>query len=298
MSTFDLASFSAASAALVAAAAGRVVAVSDGRRRLSGVIWSEGRIVTAEECLGEEEGLAVVLPDGRSVTADLVGRDPSTDVALLAAETGAASAWPAAAEAPAAGAFAWVVGRGQAGPRAAFGMVAEAGPEWVSAAGGRIDARLRVQLPLPPAIEGGAAVDAAGALLGLAVADPRRRTLVIPAATVARSVAALAERGYVARGYLGLALQPIRRGAGGLIAVEVAEGGPASAAGLLVGDIVTTWEGEAVGSLRGLSRRLGPDAAGRRVRLGIVRAGQPAEVALTVGERRPGKGKHVAAEGA
>ena len=177
-------------------------------------------------------------------------------------------------------------------------MVAEAGPEWVSAAGGRIDARIRVQLMLPPAIEGGAAVDAAGGLIGLAVADPRRRTLVIPAATVARAVEALAARGYVGRGYLGLALQPLRRGEGGLIAVEVAEGGPAAAAGLLVGDIVTTWEGEALGSMRGLTRRLGPDAAGRSVRLGLVRAGQPLEVALTVGERRPGKGKHVAADGA
>jgi S1-C subfamily serine protease len=85
---------------------------------------------------------------------------------------------------------------------------------------------------------------------------------------------------------------------GGLIAVEVEGGGPAAAAGLLVGDIVTTWEGEALGSLRELTRRLGPDAPGRTVRLGLVRAGQPLEVALTVGERRPKKGKHVAGEGA
>ena len=88
----------------------------------------------------------------------------------------------------------------------------------------------------------------------------------------------LAERGYVGRGYLGLALQPLRRGQTGLIAVEVAEGGPAAAAGLLVGDIVTTWEGEEVGSMRALSRRLGPDAIGSAVRLGLVRAGQPLEL--------------------
>ena len=74
----------------------------------------------------------------------------------------------------------------------------------------------------------------------------------------AGSVAVLAERGYVGRGYLGLALQPLRRGQTGLIAVEVAEGGPAAAAGLLVGDIVTTWDGEAVGSMRAL-----PDASVR-----------------------------------
>ena len=98
----------------------------------------------------------------------------------------------------------------------------------------------------------------------------------------------LAERGYVGRGYLGLALQPLRRPQQGLIAVEVAEGGPAAAAGLLVGDIVTTWQGEDVGSMRNFLRRLGPDAVGTTVRVGLVRAAKPLEVELTVGERRPG----------
>ena len=101
-------------------------------------------------------------------------------------------------------------------------------------------------------------------------------------------MAALAAHGYVGRGYLGLALQPLRRGAGGgLIAIEVAEGGPAAAAGFLVGDIVTTWEGEPLGSMRGLARRLGPDAIGQAVRLGVTRAGGPIELAVTIGERRP-----------
>jgi S1-C subfamily serine protease len=285
----DFATVSAGSAAVVAAAAARVVRVTDGRRELSGLLWSDGRIVTAEERLADEEGLSVTLPDGRHLPAELAGRDPSTDVALLRAETGPQPDWPVA-DLPGVGAFAWVAGRGPDGPLASFGIVAEAGPAWTSAAGGLIDARIRLQFLLSPAIEGGAAVDASGRLLGLAVADPRRRTLVIPAATVGRAVAALAEHGYVGRGYLGLALQPLRRGKAGLIAVEVAEDGPAGAAGLLVGDIVTTWEAEELGSMRALSRRLGPDAIGRTVRLGLIRAGQPVEVELTIGERRPGAG--------
>ena len=90
---------------------------------------------------------------------------------------------------------------------------------------------------------------------------------MIPAATVGRAVAALEAHGYVGRGYLGLALQPLRRDDGGLIAVEVAEGGPAAAAGFLVGDIVTTWEGEALA----LDARAGPPA-----RAGGGRAERPA----------------------
>lgn len=284
-----LAALSRATAEAVAAAAARVVRVSDGQRSMSGLLWGEGRIVTAEECLAADDGLSVTLPDGRTVPAELTGRDPSTDVALLAAETGAATA-PGAAALPGVGSLALAVGRGD-GPLAAFGIVAGVGPEWTSAAGGRIDARIGLSFVLPHRLEGGAAVDVAGGLLGMAVADPRRRGLVIPTATVDRAVATLASKGYVGRGYLGLALQPLRRAGGGLIAVEVSDGGPAAAAGVVVGDIVTTWDGEPLRSMRGLARRLGPDTVGRDVRLGVTRGGSPLEVAVTVGERRPERGK-------
>ncbi len=288
--TEPLAALSRATAAAVASAAARVVRVTDGRRQTSGLLWSEGRIVTAEECLAADEGLSVTLPDGRSVPVELAGRDPSTDVALLTGETGPADA-PDAAATPAVGALALAVGRGEEGPIAAFGIVAAAGPAWTSAAGGRIDARLRLSFVLPHALEGGAAVDATGGLLGIAVADPRRRGLVIPVATVGRAVATLAEKGYVGRGYLGLALQPLRRKGGGLIAVEVSEDGPAAAAGFVVGDIVTTWEGAPLGSMRELARRLGPEAVGRQARVGVTRGGSPLELAVSVGERRPEPGK-------
>ncbi len=281
-----LAGLSRATAAAVAAAAERVVRIRSGGRRTSGIIWSEGQIVTAEECLAGDEDIKALLPDGQVVALELAGRDPSTDVALLRGATGPQAERPSAA-APVAGALVLAVGRGGDGPLAALGVVASMGPAWTSSAGGRIDARIGLSFLLPHAMEGGAVVDAAGGLIGLAVADPRRRGLVIPVETVGRAVAALAAHGYVGRGYLGLALQPLRRGAGGgLIAIEVSDGGPAAAAGFLVGDIVTTWQGEAVGSMREVARRLGPDAIGQAVTLGIVRAGSPMELAVTIGERR------------
>ena len=203
-----LADLSQALASAVDAAAARVVRLDDHGRGLSGVLWQEGLIVTAEECLAGEAPTAT-LPDGSTLATELAGRDPSTDVALLRAATGPVEPWPTA-PAPRAGALALAVGRGPAGPLAAFGAVAEAGPAWTSSAGGTIDALIRLGFPMPHRIEGGAAIDAEGRLIGLAVADPRRRGLVIPAATVARAVAALAEKGYVGRGYLGLAMQPLR----------------------------------------------------------------------------------------
>src|SRR5581483_2293744 len=65
------------------------VARVEARRRqpASGLIWSaDGLIVTADHVLERDEDLAVGLPDGRRVSASVVGRDPSTDLALLRAD--------------------------------------------------------------------------------------------------------------------------------------------------------------------------------------------------------------------
>src|SRR5262245_15084544 len=71
-------------AALVAAAAQSVVTVhGGGRRPSSGIIWQPGIIVTAEERIVHDADLALTLPSGDRVRATLVGRDPSTDIAVL-----------------------------------------------------------------------------------------------------------------------------------------------------------------------------------------------------------------------
>jgi S1-C subfamily serine protease len=274
-------------AASVAAAAARVVAVhGHGPRRPSGLVWREGLVVTAEELLDGGDDLSVTLPNGTTVKAELVGRDPTTDVALLKVATGPAGEWRAA-PIPSVGSLALAVGRGEASPIAALGVVGEVGEAWRSQQGGRIDARLRLGLKLAGAAEGGAVVAPDGGLIGMAVNGPRHRAMAIPAATLARSVAALLEKGYVARAYFGAALQGLgRRGApGGVIVVEVEQGSPAAGAGFMVGDIITTWEGEPVRSVGDLVHRLGTDAVGHTVTLGFLRGGQSSEAACTLGER-------------
>src|SRR6267154_3275967 len=70
-------------AGLVNRAAPSVVAVHSTRSRSSGFFWRLGLIVTADEALDDERDIAIVLPGGETVAANLVGRDPTTDVALL-----------------------------------------------------------------------------------------------------------------------------------------------------------------------------------------------------------------------
>ena len=149
MSEVDLSALSAASAMLVETTAARVVRVTAGRRELSGLVWTDDQIVTAEECIADDEGLAVVLADGRSLAAEMIGRDPSTDVALLRANTGPQSAWEVA-DRPVAGAFAWAVGREKRWPGSRLWR-RRAGPVQPGPApsGGRIEARIPTAVPAP-----------------------------------------------------------------------------------------------------------------------------------------------------
>ena len=68
---------------LIASTAPSVVSVHSNRSRSTGFAWRPGLIVTADEALSEEGELAVTLGDGETVAAQLVGRDPTTDVAVL-----------------------------------------------------------------------------------------------------------------------------------------------------------------------------------------------------------------------
>jgi S1-C subfamily serine protease len=291
-----LIAFSEQSAQLVARVAGGIVAVhGGGRYPASGIHWRPGVIVTAEEVLERDDDIGVVLPGGRKVTATLVGRDPSTDVAVLRF---APDGMPAVETADAAslrpGNVVLVVGGYDGAPIASLGIVAFVGGAWHSMRGGTIDSLLRLDLALSPAAEGGALIDGEGRVLGMAVTGPRRRVLAIPKSTIDRSVDQLLAKGHVSRGYLGAGLQPVRlpRQAGGtgeskrgVLVASIDPDGPGARHGLLVGDIITTWSGKPVERVREVMRLLGPESPGTSVDLQLLRGGAPATISVVIGER-------------
>lgn len=273
-------------AGLVRDIAPSLVSVQSSRTRSTGFSWRPGLIVAAENALPDESDLTIVAHEGASSPAHIVGRDPSTDVALLRVERTDLPKAPAAA-APAAGALAVVVGAREGAANAALGVVSFVGPPWRSLRGGLIDARIELDAALARASEGALALDASGQALGMAVFGPRRRTLVIPTATIDRVADLLATKGRIARGYLGLGLQPVRLDAGGIgaMAISVDAKGPGAAAGVRQGDIIVAWNGEPIRGVHQLARALGPDSVGASVKLTLRRAGEPIEAALTIGER-------------
>jgi S1-C subfamily serine protease len=283
-----LAAFSGALADLTASAAASVVGVEGPRTLASGFVWRPGLVLAAEEALGEEGEFVAVLAGGARRPARLVGRDPSTDVALLRIEGETPAPVTLAAALPRPGALALAIGARSGAPLVALGAIAHAGGPWRSLRGGEIDAHIELDLRPRFETQGALVVDVEGRGVGMLVLGPRGRALVIPSATLERVAATLVRHGRVPRGYLGLGLQPVRidaHGGRGVMVMSVEIDGPGHVAGVRQGDVIVACAGEAVSGLRELLRALGPGSVGRVVVMGVRRGGQPLELTLTIGER-------------
>jgi len=279
-----LASLSSALADVVARIAPSVVSVHSHRARSTGFVWKAGLIVTADEALSDEGDVQIVLADGSTVAATVAGRDHTTDIALLRADT-ALAPLKLAAGVPALGTLSVVVATNRDAPSAALGMVSVSGTGWRSLRGGEIDARIELDVRLRPSQEGGLALDASGEPFGMAVLGPRR-VLVIPTATIERVAAQLENRGRIARGYLGLGLQPLRLDHGlGAMVMNVDKAGPAATAGIRQGDVIVAVNDQKLSGVRALSRTLGPASVGTVVDVAVRRGGEPVSFKVTIGER-------------
>src|SRR5712691_10666049 len=273
--------------------AGAVVAVH-ARPRLpsTGVHWRPGIIVTADHTVRSDEDITIARPDGRTVAASLIGRDPGTDLAVLRVQD-ADLGDPGSLKV---GHSVLAVGYG---PRASWGIVSALGGRWHTWRGGEIDQLLRLDLTLYPGFSGGPLVDVQGRVVGINTSGlSRQLELAIPVSTVARVAAELIDKGRVSRGFLGVGLQPVRLPESlrrtlaaapeiGLIVVSVHPDGPAAKSGLLLGDVLVTLDDTPVGAPEDVQAVVGARSVGSTITATILRAGAPAEVRITVGERPP-----------
>ncbi|HTX39511.1 MAG TPA: trypsin-like peptidase domain-containing protein [Bryobacteraceae bacterium] len=288
MST-ELAAFSSELAAVVEKSAPSVVAVhARPRFPSSGVFWRPGVIVTAEHTIRREDEITVTLPDGSNAPATLAGSDPGTDLAVLKADFPAPLLAPAAA-ATVPGQIALTIGRSpDSGVNATMGIVSAVSGDWRTWRGGRLDQYIRLDLTLYPGSSGGAVVNIAGEVLGIATsALSRIAGVAIPSATINRVVDQILSRGRVSRGYLGVGLQPVELPdhQKALIVLSLAPEGPAASAGVLMGDILVSLAGSPVADTDDIQTALESHPVGQAVAAGIVRGGVSQTIDITVGER-------------
>ena len=278
---------SAAFERLVETAAPGIVAIQSDHAWSSGFFWRPGLVVTADEALAEEGDFSVTLAASDTIEAQLVGRDPTTDIAVIRVDRSDVPPVPLETLHVHVGALAIAVGAEGGASSAALGIVSRATGPWCSLRGGEIDARIELDLRMRRSAEGGLAIDAAGRAIGMMVYGPRRRVLVIPSATIERIAARLEKYGRIPRGYLGLGFQlvAVEGGGRGVMVMQVEPQGPGAKAGVQQGDIIVSWNGELIRHLRPLLRGLGPDSIGQTVTLGLRRSGETREVSLTIAER-------------
>jgi serine protease DegQ len=286
-------------------AAANVVAVhSEPRGSASGVIWRSGVIVTSEHALRRDEDIRVTLADGRVAQATLVGRDPSTDIAVLKCADATNAIASTGIGDPATlkpGSLILAVGRTRAsGPVAAFGAVSLVAPERKTWTGVSLSPYVRLDVSIQPTAVGGAVVDAGGKIFG--VITPRFGrfgSTLTPATTVNSVVETLLEKGRIPRGYLGVGLQPVRvpealrqtlkrEERTAVIVLEIEPNSPANRAGLMIGDIIVSLGGDTVSRLEDIHSKLHGSAIGKAFSIGFVRGGELQKAEITVAERPHG----------
>ncbi|RWC84705.1 MAG: serine protease, partial [Mesorhizobium sp.] len=156
MSDFNLSAFSDAIADLAAKAAPATASFTTHHHRTASAFhWRDGYFVTAEEAVEAGEEIELTLASGETVKAELVGRDPSTGVALLKPANAATAPVLAKADAVRSGNIAIAIGNSQGSALAVSGSVGEVGPAWRSMRGGAIDRRINLAVGAGGRFEGG-----------------------------------------------------------------------------------------------------------------------------------------------
>jgi S1-C subfamily serine protease len=283
-------------AAAVEAAARSVFEVQ-GRLRLpsTGVHWRDGLVVTANHSLETDRDVMLIAADGRRCPAQVAGRDPGLDLAVLRADVDGVPLADIAADGDVRiGHLVLALG---AGPRASAGIVSA-----LSARGGNRSAAtglLVVDLTLYPGFSGGPVVDVRGHVVGIATSGASRHLqCAVRAAAVTEMVEQVVRRGRIPRAYLGVGTQPVelpealrervslaQRTA--LIVVNVGAGSPAAAAGMVIGDVIVAIAGHVITEPADLLGVLRPDRVGSAVTVSVLRGGEPRELQVTIGERPP-----------
>ncbi len=262
------------------------------------IISSDGYVVTNNHVVENASGdVSLTLDDGRSVTASVVGTDPKTDLALLKIkEAGTYKSVAFSANAPRVGD--WVIAVGNP-----FGLGGTVTAGIVSARGrdigaGPYDDFLQIDAPVNRGNSGGPTFNANGDVVGVntAIYSPSGGSVgigfAIPSEVARDVIASLKDKGAVARGWIGVQIQPVTdeiadtmglRSTKGALVAETQPNSPALAAGLRSGDVITAVNGDKIESPRELSRRIaamGPEA---KVELTYLREGAEKTTSLKLG---------------
>jgi S1-C subfamily serine protease len=272
---------------------GKSTVLVDARRRIpaSGIAYHADLILTANHVVERDEGINITLPDGKTLTAAVAGRDRGSDLAVLKLES--ASAVPASmSQSPArVGQIVMALGRpSPEGIQASLGMVSAITGPLRTHHGGVIERFIRTDTIPYPGFSGGPLVAPDGTVLGINTSGlTRSAAITIPVEIAWKTAETLAEHGHIRRGYLGIRSQLVEAPSEvqdyGLLVVGVEKGSPAAKGGLMVGDILVGVSGTPVTHHDELFALLTGEVVGKSTPIKVLRGGQPETINVVVGER-------------
>ncbi len=264
------------------------------------VIAPDGYVLTNNHVVEQAKEVEVGLTDGSAFSAQLVGADPATDLAVVRA---GASGLPAAelgdSDALRVGQLVIAIGNPLGfQSTVSTGVISALGRSLRSQAGRLIENVIQTDVALNPGNSGGPLVDSRGRVIGVntaIIALAQGISFAIPVNTAKWVVSELLTRGKVRRAYLGLSGQarPLSRRAqrhfeltatSAVEVMSVEPNGPAHRAGLREGDRIIALDGQSVANVDDIHRLLTGHPAGSRLRLTTLRDGERREVVVVTGE--------------
>ncbi len=261
-------------------------------------ISSDGYLVTNNHVASDAVSLEVVMDDGKTYAARVIGTDPKTDLALLKVDGRNDFSYVKLTHSPVEVGD-WVVAMGNP-----FGLGGTVTAGIVSARGrdigeGPYDDFLQIDAPVNKGNSGGPTFNQDGEVVGVntAIYSPSGGSVgiafAIPASTVERVVGELKDHGHVTRGWLGVQIQGLTpeladslglKATSGALVSAPQSGSPAEKAGIKAGDVITEVNGAEVKDAKDLAKKIAGLAPGTDVKLSVERGGRPQSIKISIGE--------------
>ena len=263
------------------------------------IVDPSGYIVTNNHVIAEATSVAIVLEDGRELEAQVIGSDDKVDLALLKVEAEAPLPHLTFGDSDAVRVGDWTIAVGNPfglGGTVTAGIVSARGRDINS---GPYDDYLQLDTAINSGNSGGPTFDVEGNVIGIntAIYSPSGGNVgigfAIPSNLAAPLIDQLKEQGFISRGWLGVQIQNVTPliaeslalgSATGALVAQVTPASPAASAGLQVGDVILALEGEPIGTVRDLTRRVALAKPGEPQALTVWRKGDESTLTVSLGQ--------------